>query len=114
MKILLILANIIFLVIGQTFWKYGSTKLEMSNTLTGIISMICSPWIIMGGVFFVLGTFIWIYLLSKYPLSLLYPLQSLAYVFGLIIAAVIFHEHISLTRWMGVFIILVGVYFVAK
>lgn len=113
MKVFLFLLNIILLVSGQTLWKIGSEKLQMNGWST-IINAMVSPWIMGGAVLYALATVIWIYLLAKLPLSLIYPLQSMAYIFALIIAMVIFKEVIPLTRWIGVIVILFGVYLVTK
>lgn len=112
-NLILIMINTVLLVTGQTLWKIGAEKISFSG-LNTIISMVLSPWIVIGGVLYVLATGIWLYLLSKLPLSLIYPLQSIAYVLGLFVALYIFKETIPITRWIGVSVILVGVYLVAK
>lgn len=113
MKYLLVLANIIFLVLGQSFWKYA-VKDGMTLNLQAVLRVLISPWFIIGAFLYVGATIIWLFLLSKYPLSFLYPLQSLAYVLGLIVALFFFKEDISLIRWIGVSIILLGVFVVSK
>jgi len=94
-------------------WKIGAGKIEISGFKT-IINVILSPWIIGGGVLYVIATAIWLYLLSKLPLSLIYPLQSVAYIIALFVALLVFKEAIPITRWVGVAVILFGVYLVAK
>ncbi|MDM5231761.1 hypothetical protein [Lysinibacillus pakistanensis] len=113
MNIILFIINILLLVIGQTMWKIGAGKIEISGFKT-IINVILSPWIIGGGVLYVIATAIWLYLLSKLPLSLIYPLQSVAYIIALFVALLVFKEAIPITRWVGVAVILFGVYLVAK
>lgn len=111
--ILLFLSNTILLVTGQTLWKIGAGKIEFSG-LKAMVNMALSPWIVIGGILYVIATVIWIYLLSKLPLSLLYPLQSVAYILGLLVAYFLFKEIIPITRWIGVLVILLGVYLVTK
>jgi drug/metabolite transporter (DMT)-like permease len=111
---LLVLLNITLLVTGQTLWKLGIPKGTPLNSVGKIIMVMFSPWVMAGLALYVVATVIWIYLLSKLPLSLLYPMQSLAYVAAVIVSIVVFHEHVSLMRWIGVAIILVGVGFVVK
>jgi undecaprenyl phosphate-alpha-L-ara4N flippase subunit ArnE len=43
-----------------------------------------------------------------------YPMISLSYVMGMLAAIIFFHEQISLTRWIGVFLILGGCVLIAK
>jgi drug/metabolite transporter (DMT)-like permease len=57
---------------------------------------------------------IWIYLLKKIPLSILYPFVSISYIFGLLAAKYIFSEDIPLQRWLGVILIIVGLIFVSR
>jgi drug/metabolite transporter (DMT)-like permease len=56
----------------------------------------------------------WVYILKHYPFSIAYPLGSISYIFGLVAAVIVFHENVSAIRWMGVCIIIVGIYFVTK
>lgn len=113
MNYILILCNIVLLLLGQVLWKIGVGKIQL-NGFESVIYLVFSPFIIGGVILYILATVIWIYLLSKFPLSFLYPLQSLAYVFGLILAIIIFKEYVPVTRWVGVGIIMIGIYFVAK
>lgn len=109
----LILVNIILLVTGQTLWKLGIGQREL-RSVAAVLSIMLSPWVIAGIALYAFATVISIYLLSKLPLSLLYPLQSLTYVAILFVAIFVFHEHVSVTRWIGVGIILLGVTLVVK
>lgn len=115
MKYLLILFNICCLVFGQTSWKYGMQNLHLhGNVISKIFQFFFSPFILIGFALYIIATIIWMYLLSKLPLSFLYPLQSLAYVLSIVIAILIFKEHIPLTRWIGTGVILIGVYLIVK
>src|SRR5579875_3957493 len=92
MNYVLILINIALLVTGQTLWKIGIEPIRISG-LKSIILAMFSPWIMAGIALYVIATVIWIYLLKQLPLSLLYPMQSLAYVAAILISIFVFHEH---------------------
>jgi len=77
-------------------------------------SALLNPYLMLSGVCAVSGTVLWVMILRKYDFSLAYPLTSLSYVFGLFAAQWILHEQIPATRWIGVVIIIIGVFFVAK
>jgi len=109
----LILVNIILLVAGQTLWKLGIGHREL-RSVGAVLEVMLSPWVIAGIALYAIATVISIYLLSKLPLSLLYPVQSLTYVVILFVAIFVFHEHVSVTRWIGVGVILLGVTLVVK
>jgi drug/metabolite transporter (DMT)-like permease len=115
LKYLFILANIFCLVFGQTSWKIGMENLHVhGNLIQKFIQFVFSPFILLGFVLYIVATVIWMYLLSKYPLSFLYPLQSIAYVLSLLVGLFLFKEQIPLTRWVGTAVILAGVYLVVR
>lgn len=66
------------------------------------------------GVCYGAGTLLWFYIIKHFPFSMAYPMVSLSYVFGMIAAVLIFHEPVSLTKWLGVLLIMAGCYFIAK
>ena len=102
--------NIIFLPAGQILWKLSMSKMDGFN----IISIILNPYIIIGVALYGLATLLWLYILSKEELSLVYPLQSITYVIGTILAIFIFRENVSLLRWVGIVTIIVGATLVAR
>ena len=54
------------------------------------------------------------YIVKNYPFSMAYPLVSLSYVFGMIAAIVFFNESVDLMKWIGVLLIMLGCYFIAR
>jgi drug/metabolite transporter (DMT)-like permease len=115
MKFLLILLNILCLVFGQTAWKMGLEKLELHGSIVAkLFQILFSPLILLGFALYIVATIIWMFLLSKFPLSYLYPLQSFAYIISLFVGLFVFKEFIPPTRWIGTCVILFGVYLVVK
>lgn len=110
---LLLSINIILLVAGQTLWKIGLTGISMKCSMYNILRMFLNPYIFGGLIIYGLATIIWLYILSKAELSLVYPLQSLCYVVAAIAAILIFKENIPLTRWSGLGFIVLGAYLVS-
>lgn len=108
MVYLVLFANIVLLVTGQTVWKIG---LERAGglRLDNLLSVLFSPLILLGILIYGLATVLWLYVLSRVPLSLAYPLQSIAFLLGLVIAVLIFKESVPLNRWVGAAIILGGI-----
>lgn len=102
--------NIVFLAMGQMLWKLGVSKMGGFN----IVSIILNPYIISGVALYGLATLLWLYVLSKEELSLVYPLQSITYVLGTILAIFVFHENVSLLRWIGIAVIIAGATLVAR
>lgn len=58
--------------------------------------------------------FMWVYLLKKIEFSILYPMISISYVFGLLAAVFIFKEAVPSIRWVGVFVIMFGIFLITK
>ena len=57
---------------------------------------------------------LWMFILKRYDFSIVYPLTSISYIFGIMASQWILHEPVPATRWIGVGIIVIGVFFVVK
>ena len=71
-----------------------------------------SPKIFCGLCVYVLSTVLWLVLLTKVPISFLYPLLSFGYVLVLLIGWLGFGEKVSFVRWYGVLVICLGIVFI--
>lgn len=86
-------------------------KVEFSWSF--IVSQATNWWWLACGVSFGAATVLWAYILKHYPFSLAYPMSSMAYIFGMIAAMLIFHEQISTSAWVGILLIMLGCYCIA-
>lgn len=57
---------------------------------------------------------LWMYILKHFPFSIAYPLSCLSFLFGMFGAWIFLGESIPPIRWVGVVLILIGAYFIAK
>jgi drug/metabolite transporter (DMT)-like permease len=57
---------------------------------------------------------IWSYLLTKLDISYVQPILALTYVATPILAIFILHEHVPSLRWVGIAVIILGVFIVAR
>jgi multidrug transporter EmrE-like cation transporter len=57
---------------------------------------------------------VWIMGLSRVPVSIAYPLLSLAYIINAIAAYFLFGEAMTAMRWLGLGLIIVGVFLIAR
>jgi drug/metabolite transporter (DMT)-like permease len=105
-------------VIGQVFIKKGLTSLgslDFSAALIGSFAkMFLTPFIILGLCLYCLGVFFWLYALSKVDLSFAYPFVSLSYVLVVLFSLFALGESISYIRWIGVFVICLGVFLISR
>jgi drug/metabolite transporter (DMT)-like permease len=105
----LILLNTFILVTGQFLWKYGMMKTTFKLDPLSIIKILFSPFIFSGLVMYGFATILWLFILSRVPLSVAYPVQSIAYVLAVFGAYFVFHEPLSPTKIIGVILIILGV-----
>lgn len=109
-NVALILINTIILVSGQFLWKMGMQQNPGSfESLPGIFRLFMSPYVLTGLFMYGGATVLWFYILSRVPLSLAYPLQSIAYILAVFGAYFIFHEPLSAAKIGGCVLILAGV-----
>ena len=104
--------NVILLVTGQVLFKLGLDRIG-ALTLHNVMSVFLSPLIWTGLIIYVVATLLWFAALSRAQLNVIYPLQSLSYLLGLIMSIVILHETVSPIRWVGTLVILFGVVLVS-
>ena len=76
--------------------------------------VLLNPVFLLTGVCALSSMLLWMYILKRYEFSIVYPLTGISYIFGLVAAQWILHESIPATRWIGVIIIIIGVFFVVK
>lgn len=77
-------------------------------------SLILNWWWALCGVAFIIAGVMWMYLLKHFPFSIVYPLSSIAYIFGMIAACLIFKEPVQLVQWAGILLIMAGCALVVK
>lgn len=110
---LLVFINVVLLVIGQAIWKLGANTIKFSLSFHGVKNLILNPYILGGGIIYVIATFLWIYILSKEDLSRVYPMQSLCYILGALVGVMIFNENISSLKLIGLMMIICGAFVVS-
>ncbi|NLX03396.1 MAG: hypothetical protein GXY40_12855 [Syntrophomonadaceae bacterium] len=109
-KILLLLSlEIALLVWGQILWKTGVNQIGIVG-LNNVMDLLISPYVWCGIAIYGLATLIWMFILSRANLSTVYPMQSLAYVFGLLAGIMLFGEKVTAAGWIGVLLIISGVF----
>lgn len=103
------------LALGQVMLKFGLQKMEPFAWNTIFWKSALINWqFAASGISFGAASLLWMYIVKHYPLSMAYPMVSLSYVFGLIASIIFFHEHVDMTKWIGVFLIMTGCILIAK
>lgn len=98
------------LVSGQFLWKYGMQRSTGGfGSIGGIFQLFLSPYVLSGLAMYGAATVLWLYILSRVPLSQAYPIQSLAYIIAVVGAYYIFGEPLNAAKIVGCILILAGV-----
>ena len=66
------------------------------------------------GLLFALASLLWMCIVKVFPFSSAYPMISLSYVLGMLAAILVFHEEVSVVKWLGVCLIVLGCILIAK
>ena len=72
------------------------------------------PGIAGGLACYAISVVVWIVALSRVDVSIAYPMLSIGYVVGALLAWWLFGESVSAQRWVGIGVIVVGVVLVAR
>ena len=98
-------------VIGTIIGSFGGFYLKKGS---GKVSFNIWRWLTnwnlyYGAVFYVIASFFSIIALKFGDLSVLYPFASLTYIWIILFSKFLLKERITKWKWMGIFLILVGV-----
>ena len=109
MKLILsVLVMTLFGSLGALFLKRGSAK------VSELKSLVATPQIWLGGLFYLAGALLNIYLLRGYSYSIVYPLTSLTYVWSLILSALLLHEKVTVQKLFGIAAICLGAFLLVQ
>jgi uncharacterized membrane protein len=101
---LLVLACAFLGAIGQLFFKTGSASVSMDIT-----SWIFNTKLLIGVGLYALSCVLFIFALKNGELSVLYPIIATSYIWVALLAVIFLGESMSLARWSGIGLILLGV-----
>lgn len=113
---LLLALNIVLTVAAQSMLRAGMKHIHMDDSALRFIWRAATNGMVVGGiVIFGVSLLLWLALLSKMKLSILYPMQQGLVFIGIqIVAWKWLGEGVSLLRWAGVAVICLGVYLVSR
>ncbi|MDD5774299.1 MAG: EamA family transporter [bacterium] len=105
--------------VAELFFKNGATATGMNNIglhnfleFTFKILSVPSLWI--GILIYAVNFFVWMIILSRIELSVAFPIGSTTYIIVPILSIMFLHEKVFLLRWVGILLIIIGVYFISK
>jgi undecaprenyl phosphate-alpha-L-ara4N flippase subunit ArnE len=113
--IVLIIVQSVLLVAAQSLLKVSVELFGQFSWSWQYFKTVFTTWqFAASGLCALAAMLVWMYVLKHYEFSVAYPLLSISYIIGLLSAQFVFHEVVPLTRWIGVVIVMVGVFFIVK
>jgi drug/metabolite transporter (DMT)-like permease len=117
--VLLAISTTLLITSGQVLWKIGIQKaggfyLPEQSIIGNLFRILFNGWVFSGFVVYAIATGFFMWLISKFDISLIIPITSVAFIYSLLAGYFIFGEQISLYRVFGVLLIIAGVFFVVK
>ncbi len=104
----LVIVCTIFTSLGQLFLKLG-IKTALLN-----LELLTNYNLIIGLVFYAIGAILLIIAFKGGELSVLYPIIAASFIWVALLSHFYLHESISLIRWVGVAIIVLGISFIGR
>lgn len=106
--------------LGGILMKLGATHIghvqinSFAKLISYLTKLAINPLSLSGIFLYFLSALIWSFLLTKLDISFVQPILALTYVVTPILAIIFLDEHVSVIRWLGITIIILGVYVVAR
>jgi drug/metabolite transporter (DMT)-like permease len=113
----LLIASVLASVGGQFFLKMGANqlgKVNASNVIGTIVSMVSIWQILVGLTFYGLGVVTYILLLNKVNISVASPALATSYIFAVLLGRFYFGDQISISQYIGIGLIFSGVIFLTR
>jgi multidrug transporter EmrE-like cation transporter len=92
----------------------GVLTLSRETWADTLLSMATQSHFVLGIGCYALSVVVWIFGLSRVPVSMAYPLLSVGYVVNAVAAHYLLGEAVSMSRWLGIGFIVIGVTLVAR
>ena len=92
----------------------GIINLDMQSLLSSAVSLATNLWLWVGLICYAISVVVWILALSRVDVSIAYPMLSIGYIVNAIAASHLFNEPMGLAKVIGIGIIILGVYILAR
>jgi len=117
--ILFVMITIVATVAGQLLLKQGMSQVgkvphEPGRIAVFLVDALLNPRVIGALVLAFVASLGWMSAVSRLPLSYAYPFMATTFPLVLIFSRILFSEQISTLRWIGVFVIWLGLFLVSR
>jgi drug/metabolite transporter (DMT)-like permease len=100
----------VMLAVGQMFFKVVARSMQGLPLGEGMLAIVGMPMLYFALALYGAATLLWIWILSRVPLSQAYPWVAVAMATVPILAGAVFHERVSPAYWLGIALVMLGVY----
>jgi len=92
----------------------GIISLDMQSLMSSAGSLVTNLWLWVGLICYAISVVVWILALSRVDVSIAYPMLSIGYIVNAVAASYLFNEPLGVGKVIGIGIIIVGVYVLAR
>ena len=92
----------------------GIINLDMQSLFSSAGTLATNLWLWLGLVCYAISVVVWILALSRVDVSIAYPMLSIGYIVNAIAASQLFNEPMGLGKVIGIGVIMLGVYILAR
>lgn len=107
---------VVIQVLGNIWLSRGMHLVAAPGSTTPVgllalgVQVLTNPWIILGILFQIVALLLYLTAISRLDLSYVLPVMSSSYVLTTLFAWLILGERIAFTRWLGTFLVSIGVF----
>lgn len=99
----------VLLAIGQVAFKKIGTSIHGDSVMAALAAMLRSPLLYVALAIYAVATLLWIFLLSRVPLSQAYPWVAVTIFIVSLLGWWLFHERPSPIFWLGLLLVMAGI-----
>ena len=107
-KVLLLVLYAFGMSAGQVLFKLSAQRAKGGSAATFLLSLAANGYFVVAVVVYAVLTVLWVWLLTRVPLSLAYPFIALAFVFTPALAWLLLGEPVRAPYLLGLALILLG------
>lgn len=111
MTVLWVIFIAVLASVGQVLLKIGVSRSGGTEQpiAARLLDAVVNPYIFVGLSIYAVCALLWLYVISRIPLSIAYPVLSLTFVFVPVFAHFFFGDVLSFKQWIGLILLVVGV-----
>jgi len=103
----------LMLLVGTLLGAFGGFYLKKSTAKEGVIGIVLSPFLYIGGFSYLISAILNIKVLKYLPYSVVLPLTSITYIWSIAIAHYFLNEKITKIKIYGIIFIIIGAIFIS-